>query len=184
MKGYKPVVLEEMEQQIKLWLRLAHEAYGDRQLLRALHYFHRALDYAQERGQTHGLGLVCRDLGYVYAQEESPDKALAYLNKGLAIPGLDLSVQTGLMANKACVLARRGAYRMALRHLEKSSDLIRTKYRDFSHAPSELVQSYAAIVRMAADLRKVVELLDMGVRAERIQVEIKRRDPPWLAGRG
>ena len=72
---------------------------------------------------------------------------------------------------------------MALRHLEKSSDLIRTKYRDFSHAPSELVQSYAAIVRMAADLRKVVELLDMGVRAERIQVEIKRRDPPWLAGR-
>jgi hypothetical protein len=34
---------------------------------------------------------------------------------------------------------------------------------------------------MADDLRKVVDLLDMGVRADRIQVDIKRHEPPWLA---
>jgi hypothetical protein len=33
---------------------------------------------------------------------------------------------------------------------------------------------------MADDLRKVVDLLDMGVRVDRIQVEIKRHEPPWL----
>jgi tetratricopeptide (TPR) repeat protein len=177
------VVNEEAEQQIRLWLQLAHEAYSSRQVLRALHYFHRALDYAQERSQQHEVGLVCRDLGYVYAQEESLDKALAYLNQGLAIPTLDLSVRTGLMANKASVLARLGAYRSALELLDESSGLILSRYGDFSRAPGQVVTSYAAIVRMADDLRKVVEILDMGVREERIQVEIKRQDPPWLASR-
>ena len=124
--------------------------------------------------------MVCRDLGYVYSREESLDKALAYLNQGLTISDLDLSVLTGLMANKANVLARLGVYRSALALLEKSSDLIRSRYNDFSRAPAEIVNSHAAIVRMADDLRKVVKLLDMGVRAERIQVEIKRHVPPWL----
>ena len=174
---------EEEEQQIKLWLQLAHEAYGDKQVVRALHYLHRALEYAGERGQTTEVGLVCRDLGYVYAREGSSDQALAYLNQGLSIPGLDLAVQTGLMANKASVLARQGAYRSALTLLEESSDLIQSRYRDFSRAPSHFIHSYAAIVRMADDLRKVIELLDMGVRAERIQVEIKRHHPPWLSGK-
>jgi hypothetical protein len=43
-----------------------------------------------------------------------------------------------------------------------------------------LVHSYAAIVQMADDVRKVVDLLDMGVRADRIQVDIQRHEPPWL----
>lgn len=177
------MVPEEAEQQIKLWLQLAHEAYGERQVLRALHYFHRALNYAQDKGQTHELALVCRDLGYVYSREESLDKALAYSDQGLAIPEVDLSIRTGLMANKASVLARLGAYRAALELLEKSSGLIRAAYRDFSRAPGQLVDSYGAIVRMAEDLRKVVDLLDMGVKADRIQVDIKRHEPPWLPHR-
>ena len=41
-------MLEEADQHVKLWLQLGHEAYSDRQMLRALHYFQRALDYAQE----------------------------------------------------------------------------------------------------------------------------------------
>ncbi len=127
--------------------------------------------------------MVCRDLGYVYAREESLEKALTYLDQGLSIPDLDLSVLTGLMANKASVLARLGVYRSALALLEKSSDLIRSGCSDFSRAPSELVNSHAAIVRMAEDLRKVVKLLGMGIRAERIQVEIKRDDPPWLGSK-
>ena len=171
-----------VDQQVDLYLTQAHEAYYNRQVLKALHYFHRALDYAKERGQTHEVGLVCRDLGYVYAREESPDKALAYLNQGLAIPALDFSIRTGLMINKANVLARLGAYRSALALLERSSDLIHWMHRDFSRAPGHLVHSNTAIVRMAEDLRKVVELLDMGVREERIQVEIKRQEPPWLNG--
>ena len=177
------MAIEGAEQQINLWLRLAHEAYGIRQVLRALHYLHRALDYAQERELAHEVGLVCRDLGYVYAHEESPDKALVVLDQGLATPELDLSVQTGLMANKASVLARLGRYRSALALLEESSELIRLRYPDFSSAPGQLVHSYTAIARMADDLRKVVGFLDMGVRAERIQVEIKRHDPPWLASK-
>ncbi len=177
------MAIEDAEQQIKLWLQLAHEAYGNRRMLRALHYFHRALEYAQERGQTHEVGLICRDLGYVHAREESPDRALAYLNQGLAIPELDLTVQIGLMANKANVLAGLGAYRSALAVLEDSSALIDSRYSDFSRAPGQLVHSYAAIVRMADDLRKVVEFLDMGISPERIQVEIKRYDPPWLSGK-
>jgi hypothetical protein len=161
----------------------AHEAYDNRQVPLALHYFHRALDYARERGQTHEVGLLCRDLGYVYGREESPDKALVYLDQGLAIPELDLSVRTGLMANKASVLVRQKAYRSALALLEKGSDLIQSRYRDFSGAPGQLVHSYAAMVRMADDLRKVVEFLDMGVKADRIEVEIKRHDPPWISGK-
>jgi len=144
-------VLEEADQQVKLWLQLAHEAYSDRQMLRALHYFQRALD-----------------------------KALVYFDQGLAITGVELSVRTGLMANKASVFVSLGAYRPALELLEESSGLIRSKYRDFSNAPSQLVHSYAAIVQMADDLRKVVDLLDMGVKADRIQVDIKRQEPPWL----
>jgi len=60
----------EEEQQVRLWLQLAHEAYGDQQVLRALHYFHRALDYAQEKGMDKERASVCRDLGYGYAREE------------------------------------------------------------------------------------------------------------------
>jgi hypothetical protein len=84
------------------------------------------------------------------------------------------------MANKASVFVSLGAYGPALELLEESSGLIRSKYRDFSNAPSQLVHSYAAIGQMADDLRKVVDLLDMGVRADRIQVDIKRQEPPWL----
>jgi len=174
----------EEEQQVRLWLQLAHEAYGGQHLLKALHYFHRALDYAQEKGLNEETASVCRDLGYVYAREKSFDKALAFFDQGLAIAEADLSIQTGLMANKASVLLRLGAYRLALELLEKSSDLIRTYHSDFSKAPGELVHSYAAIVRMADDVRKVVDLLDMGVRADRIRVDVKRYDPPWLAGKG
>jgi tetratricopeptide (TPR) repeat protein len=176
-------VLFEEEQQFKLWLQLAHESYGDQQVLRAFHYFHRALDYAQEKGMDKERASVCRDLGYVYAREESFDKAIAYFDQGLAITETDLSIRIGLMANKASVLVRLGSYHPALELLETSFHLIRTTYSDFSNAPGELVHSYAAIVRMADDLRKVVDLLDMGVRADRIQVDIKRHEPPWFSGR-
>ena len=176
------MVLEE-EQQVRLWLQLAHEAYSDHQVLRALHYFHRALDYAQEKGMNEETASVCRDLGYVYAREKSFDKALACFDQGLAITESELSIRAGLMANKASVLVRLGTYRPALELLERSSDLIRTVHSDFSNAPGELVHSYAAMVRMADDLRKVVDLLDMGVRADRIQVDIKRYEPPWFAGK-
>lgn len=174
------MVLEEADQQVKLWLQLAHEAYSDRQMLRAFHYFQRALDYAQEKGHDLDVALVCRDLGYVCAREGSLDKALVYFDQGLAITGVELSVRTGLLANKASVFVSLGAYRPALELLEESSGLIRSKYRDFSNAPSQLVHSHAAIVQMADDVRKVVDLLDMGVRADRIQVDIKRQEPPWL----
>jgi tetratricopeptide (TPR) repeat protein len=173
-------VLEEADQQVKLWLQLAHEAYSDRQMVRALHYFQRALDYAQEKGHDLDVALVCRDMGYVCAREGSLNEALGYFDQGLAITGVELSVRTGLMANKASVLVSVGAYRPALELLEESSDLIRSQYDDFSDAPSQLVHSYAAIVQMADGVRKVVDLLDMGVRADRIQVDIKRYDPPWL----
>ena len=178
----KVVVIEE-EQQVRLWLQLAHEAYGDQKVLRALHYFHRALDYAQEKGMNEETASVCRDLGYVYARENSFDQALACLDQGLAITETNFSIRAGLMANKASVLARLGAYRPALELLEKSSDLIRSVHRDFSNAPGELVHSYVAMTRMADDLRKVVELLDMGVRADRIEVDIKRHEPPWFSGK-
>jgi hypothetical protein len=84
------------------------------------------------------------------------------------------------MANKASVLISLGAYRPALELLEESSGLISSTYKDFSKAPSQLVHSYAAIAQMADDLRKVVDLFDMGVRADRIKVDIKRHEPPWM----
>ena len=177
------MVHEEAEQQIRIWLRLAYEAYDDRQLLRAIHYFHRALDYAQDKEQEREVALICRDLGYVYAREESLDKALACFDQGLAISTAELSIRTGLMANKASALARLGAYRPALELLEESSSLIRAEYRDFSQAPGQMVHSYTAIVQMAEDLRKVVDLLDMGVRDERIQVDINRHEPPWFTSK-
>ena len=175
-------MVAEEEQQVRLWLQLAHDSYGDLQILRALHYFHRALDYAEEKGMDKEIASVCRDLGYVYAREKSFEKAITYFDQGLAVTESDLSTRTGLMANKAGVLVRLGSYHLALDLLEKSSHLIRATYSDFSNAPGELVHSYAAIVRMADDLRKVVDLLNMGVRADRIQVDIKRYEPPWFSG--
>jgi len=177
------MVFQEAEQQVKLWLQLAHDSYGDRQIVRALHYFHRALEYAEQKDMESEIASVCRDLGYVYAREGSLDEALVYFEQGLGIRELDLSIRTGLMANKASVLTRLGKYRPALKLLDESSESIKTVYSDFSKAPGELVHSYAAIVRMANDLRKIVDLLDMGVKADRIQVDIKRTEPPWLSGK-
>ena len=171
---------QEAEQQIKLWLRLAHDSYSDRKMVRALHYFHRALEYAQEKDMEREIAAICRDLGYVYAREGSFSEALMYLEQGLGIKELDLPIRTGLMTNKASVLARLGEYRHALALLNESSASIKTGYSNFSEAPSELVHSYAAIVRMANDLRKIVDLLDMGVRADRIQVDIKSLKPRWV----
>ena len=85
------------------------------------------------------------------------------------------------MANKASVLVSLGAYRPALELLEECSGLISSTYQDFSKAPTPLVHSYAAITKMADDLRKVVDLLDMGVKADRIQVDVKRHEPPWMS---
>jgi tetratricopeptide (TPR) repeat protein len=180
-EGATSLVIEEAEQQVRIWLQMAHEAYRERRMPRALHYFNRALDYAQHRQKHREVALVCRDLGYVYAQEGSIERALSCFDEGLSSADSDLSVRTGLMANKASVLARLGEYRAALVLLEDSSSLIRSSYPDFSGASSEMVHSYAAIARMAEDLGKVVELLDMGIKPERIQVEIKRHDPPWLS---
>jgi tetratricopeptide (TPR) repeat protein len=176
------VSLEE-EQQVRLWLQLAHEAYADQKVPRAIHYFHRALDYAQEKGMNQEIASVCRDLGYVHARERSFEKALAFFNQGLAITEINVAIRAGLVANKASVLVRLGAFRRALALLERGSALIRSVYRDFSNAPGELVHSYAAMMRMADDLRKVVEFLDMGVRPDRIRVDIKRYEPPWFSGK-
>ena len=175
---------EQAEQQVRLWLQLAQEAYEKRQIPKALHYFRRALDYAKEKGLQREVALVCRDLGYVYAREGSVDEALECLDLGLAVSAVELSIKAGLMANKASVLARVGAYREALALLDGSSNLISSAYTDLATAPGRLLHSYAAIVRMAEDVRKVVALLDMGVRSERIQVEIRRLEPSWAGDSG
>jgi tetratricopeptide (TPR) repeat protein len=175
---------EQAEQQVRLWLRLAQEAYVERQLPKSLHYFVRALDYAKEKGLEPEVALVCRDLGYVYTREGSVDKALECLDQGLAVPTVELSIKAGLMANKASVLVRLEAYREALALLDESSNLIRSTYTDFENAPGQLVYSYAAIVQMAEDLRKVVAFLDMGIRADRIKVEIIQLEPSWAGSNG
>ena len=175
---------EQAEQQVRLWLQLAQEAYEKREIPRALHYFRRALDYAKEKGLQREVALICRDLGYVYTREGSVNEALQCLDQGLAVSSVELSIKAGLMANKASVLARVGAYREALALLDGSSNLISSAYTDFANAPGQLVYSYAAIVRMAEDVRKVVAFLDMGVRLERIQVEIKRLQPSWVGDSG
>jgi hypothetical protein len=36
---------------------------------------------------------------------------------------------------------------------------------------------------MAGDLRRVVALLDMGIKPERLEVEIRSQEPPWLRPR-
>jgi tetratricopeptide (TPR) repeat protein len=174
------VFIEEAEQQVRLWLQLAHEAYQKRRLPRALHYFHRALDYAQERNYAPEVALICRDLGYVYGREGALDKALSCIDRGLSFPDTHVTVRSGLLANKATVLVRLGEYRVALELLQQCSELIRSGFQDFTEAPVELARSYEAIVGMAEDLYKVVEFIDMGINPERIQVEIKSFDPPWF----
>ena len=104
--------------------------------------------------------------------------------QGLAITAAELPIKAGLLANKANVLTRLGAYRETLALLDDSSNLIRSTYTDLADASSQLIYSYAAIVRMAEDLRKVVALLDMGIKTERIKVEIKRLEPSWAGDSG
>jgi hypothetical protein len=118
-------------------------------------------------------------LGYVHVRQGSLTKALDYLNKGLAhqVDGLEIEIRVGLITNKASVLARLGSYRKAVVLLEQGASLILTHYQSLSLAPSHMVLSYAGILPMAKDLRKVVALLDQGIRPDRIQVEIKGYSP-------
>jgi tetratricopeptide (TPR) repeat protein len=172
---------DEVDQQVRLWIGQAHEAYVKRRIPRVIHYFHRALTYAEERELQREIALICRDLGYVYAREGALGEALALLDRGLAAgDSAGVAVRVGLLANKASVLARRQSYRDSLALLEQAASLIDGTYGSLAVAPSWLVHSYAAIRRMAGDLRRVVELLDMGVKPERLEVEIKSPEPPWL----
>ncbi len=174
----------EGDQQVRLWMGQAHEAYVRRRIPQVIHYFQRALTYAEERGLQREIALVCRDLGYVYAREGALEQALALLDRGLAAgESAEVAVRVGLLANKASVLARRRSYRDSLALLEQAASLIDGTYGSLAAVPSRLVQSYAGIRRMAGDLRRVVELLDMGVKPERLEVEIKSQEPPWLAKR-
>jgi len=162
----------------------AHEAYVRRRIPRVIRYFQRALIYAEERGLQREIALICRDLGYVYAREGALEQALALLDRGLAAgESAEVAVRVGLLANKASVLARRGSYRDSLALLEQAASLIDGTYGSPAGVSSRLVHSYAGIRRMAGDLRRVVELLDMGVKPERLEVEIKGQEPPWLAKR-
>ena len=172
---------DEVDQQVRLWMDQAHDAYVRRLIPRVIHYFDRALTYAEERGLERETTIICRDLGYVYLREGALEQALALLDRGLAAgEDAEVSVRVGLLANKASVLARRRSYRDALAHLEQADFLIGTTYGGLATAPSQLVHSYAGIRRMAEDLRRVVELLDMGINPERLEVEIKSQEPPWL----
>jgi tetratricopeptide (TPR) repeat protein len=169
----------EPNQQVKLWMQLAWEAYANKRFIQVFHYFHRALDYAEHRELEHEIAWIYRDLGYVHARQGSLNQALDYFNKGLAlrVDGLEIEIRVGLITNKASVLARLGAYRKAVALLEQGASLILTHYQNLSLAPSHMVLSYAGILRMAKDLRKVVALLDQGIRPDRIQVEIKGYRP-------
>ena len=172
---------DEVDQQVRLWMEQAHKAYVRRLIPRVIHYFQRALAYAAERGLQRETALVCRDLGYVYVREGALEQASALLDRGLAAgQGVEVSVRAGLLANKASVLARRGSYRDSLALLEEAASLIGATCGNLASAPSRLVHSYAGIRRMAGDLRRVVEFLDMGINPERLQVEIESQEPPWL----
>ena len=175
---------DEVDQQVRLWMGQAHEAYVRRLIPRVIHYFQRALTYAGERGLQREIALICRDLGYVYAREGALGQALAFLDRGLAAgKSAEVAVQVGLLANKASLLTRRRSYRDSLALLEQAASLIDGTYGSLAAVPSWLVHSYAGIRRTAGDLRRVVELLDMGVKPERLEVEIKSQEPPWLTKR-
>jgi tetratricopeptide (TPR) repeat protein len=170
---------KEANQQVKLWMQLAREAYAKKRLIQVFHYLHRALEYAEQRELEHEIAWICRDLGYVHARQGSLNQALDYFDKGLAlrVDGLEIEIRVGLITNKASVLARLGSYRKAVALLEQGASSILTHYQNLSLAPSHMVLSYAGILRMAKDLRKVVALLDQGIRQDRIQVEIKGYSP-------
>jgi tetratricopeptide (TPR) repeat protein len=171
---------DEVDQQVRLWMEQAHEAYVRRLIPRVIHYFQRALTHAEKRGLEREIALICRDLGYVYLREGALEQALALLDRGLAAgEGAEVSVRVGLLANKASVLARRRSYHDSLALLEQAVSLIDGTYANLAVAPSWLVHSYAGMRRMAGDLRRVVELLDMGINPERLEVEIKSQEPPW-----
>ncbi|MBW1726252.1 MAG: tetratricopeptide repeat protein [Deltaproteobacteria bacterium] len=170
---------KEANQQVKLWMQLGRDAYAKKRFIQVFHYFHRALEYAEQRELAHEIAWICRNLGYVHAQQGSLKKALDYLNKGLAhqVDELEIEIRVGLITNKASVIARLGSYKKAVALLEQGASLILTHYQSLSLAPSHMVLSYAGILRMAKDLRKVVALLDQGFPPERIQVEIKGYSP-------
>ena len=170
---------KEANQQVKLWMQLGREAYAKKRLIQVFHYFHLALEYAEQRELAHEIAWICRDLGYVHAHQGSLKEALDYLNKGLAheIDGLEIEIRVGLITNKASVLARLGSYKKSVALLKQGASLILTHYQSLSLAPSHMVLSYAGILRMAKDLQKVVDLLDQGFPPERIQVEIKGYSP-------
>jgi len=40
--------IKEANQQVRLWMHLAREAYAKKRLIQVFHYFHRALEYADK----------------------------------------------------------------------------------------------------------------------------------------
>ena len=84
-KDLRKSLTDEVDQQVRLWMEQAHEAYVRRLIPRVIHYFQRALTYAEERGLRRETALICRDLGYVYVREGALEQALAGKFKGTTV---------------------------------------------------------------------------------------------------
>lgn len=168
------------EQQVRLWMQQGDRACLKRQFIKGIDYYQRALELARKQ-ELHGMqGRLCRDLGYVYLHHGAHEKALDLLEEGIRLRLKDPEIGLGLLVNKISVYLRMRKYGHGLETTDAAIRCFNATYPELSRAPSRLMVTYASLLRLRRDLKRVTELLDAGVNPERIQVTVQLTRPPWV----
>jgi tetratricopeptide (TPR) repeat protein len=174
------VRLEQARQQVNLWIQQGDQACLQRQFIRGLRYYHRALVLAHQQ-QLSGLAArLCRDLAYVYVHHGDPEMALEVIDQGLALDVDEPEYLLGLLVNKVTACLVLEDYPKTLEVIQEALGHFLRHYPEVAGAPGDLVEAYWGLVRMERDLKRVVSLLEAGINPDRIQISVEFARPFWL----
>ena len=170
----------EARQQVRLWVMEGDEACLSRQFIRGLRYYQQALELAENHHLNDLQARLCRDLAYVYVHHGGSEKALALLDKALALPAIEPEVHLGLLVNRATAQLALHNYRESMTTIRGAIDYFEEHYPGLAGASMQLVGSCSRLVKTERSLKRVVDLLDAGINPERIQISVELARPYWL----
>jgi len=151
-----------------------------RQFIRGLRYYQRALALAQQQQLSDLAARLCRDLAYVYVHHGDPEMALELIDQGLVLDVDDPECLLGLLLNKVTASLVLEDYPKSLEVIREALSHFLRHYPEVADAPGKLVEAYLGLVKMERDLKRVVSLLDAGVNPDRIQISVEFARPFWL----
>jgi hypothetical protein len=171
---------EQARQQVNLWIQQGDQACLQRQFIRGLRYYQRALVLAQQQQLSDLAARLCRDLAYVYVHHGDPEMALELIGQGLALGVDEPECLLGLLLNKITASLVMGDYPKTLEVIQEALSHFLRHYPEVAGAPGDLVEAYFGLIKMERDLKRVVSLLEEGINPDRIQISVEFARPFWL----